>query len=330
LGNRESQLDPIMQIESKFKFRDFPMLLWDAAKIWNANNPWRLGAVVAYYAVLSLPGLLVIIINSVGAFWGTEIVEGQITEQISEAIGMSAAESVVAIFENSQKDDRTVFATIIGIAVLVFGATGVFYQLQISMNEIWNVKIDPDASYWKVIKDRALSLAFVMAISFLLIVSFVVSSALTLFIDYLSNFWQPSYLVFAQMMEFIISTIVIGFLFVAIFKFMPDMKIRLRSVWLGGFLTALLFNLGKILLSFYFGKVDPGSVYGAAGSVVLMLLWVSYSSLILYYGAAFCRVFAEKYEPKVHPEEFAMVVEEKQRIVEKGSNHQGQKNEKTD
>jgi membrane protein len=330
LGNEESQLNPMKQIESKFKIRDFPRLLWDAAKIWNANNPWRLGAVVAYYAVLSLPGLLVIIISTVGAFWGTEIVEGQVTEQISDAIGTPAAESVVAIFDNTQKDDRTVFANIIGVALLIFGATGVFYQLQISMNEIWKVKIDPDTSYWKVIKNRALSLAFVMAITFLLIVSFVVSSVLTLFIDYLSNFWEPSYLQLAQLMEFFFSTLIIGFLFVAIFKFMPDMKIRWNSVWLGGFMTAFLFNLGKILLSFYFGKVNPGSVYGAAGSVVLMLLWVSYSSLILYFGAAFCRVFAEKYEPKVHPEEFAMVVEEKQRIVEKGSNHEGKKGGKTD
>ncbi len=312
-----------MPFNLKIKIRDFPELLWNAAKIWNANNPWRLGAVIAYYAVLSLPGLLVIIINTVGAFWGTEIVEGQITEQISEAIGDDGAESVVAIFENSQQDDRTVFATVIGIVILIFGSTGVFYQLQISMNEIWNVKLDPNANYWKVIKDRALSLAFVMAIAFLLIVSFVVSSALTIFIGYLSNFWQPSYLIFAQFMEFILSTIIIGVLFIAIFKFMPDMKIRWSSVWLGGFLTAFLFNLGKILLSFYFGKADPGSIYGAAGSVVLMLLWVSYSCLILYYGAAFCRVYAEKYDPKVHPEEYAMVVEEKERIVEKGCDNEG-------
>lgn len=312
-----------MEVNSNFKIKDFPLLLWEAAKIWNANNPWRLGAVVAYYAVLSLPGLLVIIINTVGAFWGTEIVEGEITEQISEAIGATAAESVIAIFENTQNDERTVFATIVGIAILIFGSTGVFYQLQISMNEIWNVKIDPEASYWKILKDRALSLAFVMTISFLLIVSFVVSSALTFFMDYLSNLWQPAFATLAQLMDFTLSTLIIGLLFVAIFKFMPDMKIPWRSVWMGGFLTALLFNLGKYLISVYFGKVDPGSIYGAAGSVVLLLLWVSYSCLILYYGAAFCRAYAEKYEPKVHPEEYAMVVKEKEIVIEKGSDQEG-------
>jgi membrane protein len=305
-------------LEKNFKIKDLPRLLLDAGKLWNANNPWRLGAVVAYYAVLSMPGLLVLIINAVGAFWGQEIVQGEITEQISEAIGPGAAESVVAVIENSSEDKRTVFATIMGIAVLIFGATGVFYQLQISMNEIWSVKVDPEAGWWKVVKDRALSLAFVMVIAFLLIISFVVSAALTVLSGFLARLWEPAYVIIAQLLEFGLSTFVLGFLFVLIFRFMPDMKIKWRSVWLGGFLTALLFNLGKILLSLYFGAADPGSTYGAAGSVVLILLWVSYSCLILFYGAAFTRVYAEKYEEKVYPSDFAMKIAEKEIVLEKG------------
>ncbi|NHE56912.1 YihY/virulence factor BrkB family protein [Cyclobacterium plantarum] len=301
-----------------FKIVHLPGLFWKAAKIWNDNNPWRLGAVVAYYAVLSLPGLLIIIINTVGAFWGKEIVEGQITGEISEALGADAAYAVIAIIENTQKDGRTLFATIFGIAVLVFGATGVFYQLQISMNEIWGVKIDPKAGYWKIIKDRALSLAFVMAIAFLLIISFVISTALTLVSTYLARLWEPGYVEIAYVLEFLFSTGVLGGLFVLIFKFMPDMRVRWQSVWLGGFITAFLFNLGKILLSLYFGIAEPGSTYGAAGSVVLVLLWVSYSCLILFYGAAFTRVYAEKYGPKLHPEDHAMIVENKEVIIERG------------
>ncbi|MCH6200728.1 YihY/virulence factor BrkB family protein [Aquiflexum sp. LQ15W] len=307
-----------MHKENRFRISHLPGLLWKAGKLWNKNNPWRLGAVVAYYAVLSLPGLLVVVISAVGAFWGQEIVQGEITGQISEAIGPSAAKSIVSIIENSSKDNRTVFATVMGVAVLVFGATGVFYQLQISMNEIWSVKVDPEAGWWKIIKDRALSLAFVMVIAFLLIVSFVVSTALTVLSSFLSGLWEPAYLFIAQFFDFALSTFVIGLLFVLIFRFMPDMKIRWRSVWLGGFMTALLFNLGKILLSIYFGAADPGSVYGAAGSVVLILLWVSYSCLILFFGAAFTRVYAEKYEVAVHPSDFAMKVVEKEIIIEKG------------
>ncbi|MCH6232866.1 YihY/virulence factor BrkB family protein [Cognataquiflexum rubidum] len=305
--------------ENRFKIKDLPGLLWEAGKLWNKNNPWRLGAVVAYYAVLSLPGLLVVVISAVGAFWGQEIVQGEITGQISEAIGPSAAESIVSIIENSSKDNRTVFATVMGVSVLLFGATGVFYQLQISMNEIWSVKVDPDAGWWKIVKDRALSLAFVMVIAFLLLISFVVSTALTVLSRFLSRLWEPAYVYIAQFFEFALSTFVIGLLFVLIFRFMPDMKIKWRSVWLGGFMTAVLFNLGKFLLNIYFGAADPGSTYGAAGSVVLILLWVSYSCLILFYGAAFTRVYAEKYEHKVHPSDFAMKVVEKEIIVEKGN-----------
>jgi membrane protein len=186
------------------------------------------------------------------------------------------------------------------------------------MNEIWSVKVDPEAGWWKVVKDRALSLAFVMVIAFLLIISFVVSAALTVLSGFLARLWEPAYVIIAQLLEFGLSTFVLGFLFVLIFRFMPDMKIKWRSVWLGGFLTALLFNLGKILLSLYFGAADPGSTYGAAGSVVLILLWVSYSCLILFYGAAFTRVYAEKYEEKVYPSDFAMKIAEKEIVLEKG------------
>jgi len=304
-----------------FKVKHLPKLFKETFKLWNKNNPWRLGAVVAYYAVLSLPGLLIVVINSVGAFWGTEIVQGEITQQISDAIGPDAANSVVEIIENSRKDDQSLFATIMGIAILVFGATGVFYQLQISMNEIWSVKVDPNAGIWKLVKDRALSLGFVMVISFLLIISFVVSTALTVLSGFLSRLWEPGLVYLAQFFEFGLSTFVLGLLFVLIFRFMPDMKIKWSSVWLGGFMTSLFFNLGKILLSIYFGAANPNSAYGAAGSVVLILLWVSYSCLILFFGAAFTRIYTEKYESEMHPQDFAMKVVEKEIIVEKGADN---------
>jgi len=305
--------------EKKFKFKQLPHFLWEAAKMWNDKNPWRMGAVVAYFAVLSLPGLLVLIVNMVGSIYSYEIITGQITGQISEAIGPDAAESIIAILQNSASDDRTMFATIFGIGVLVFGATGVFYHLQVSMNEIWNVKIDPKAGILKVLKDRAISLAFVMVIIFLLIISFVASSALTMLSDYLSSLWVPAYITVAQALEFIISTSVFGFLFILIFKYMPDLKIKWKSVWLGGVITAILFNLGKQGLSFYFGQAEPASTYGAAGSVVLILLWVSYSCLILFYGAAFTRVVAEELNHTIRAKEQAIIFEEREIVIERGS-----------
>lgn len=305
--------------EKRFKIKDLPKLLWEAVKSWNTNNPFRLGAVVAYYAVLSLPGLLVIIINSVGAFWGDEIVQGEMLNQFTVALGPDAAESIISMVENTQDEKKSLISTIIGIAVMIFGATGVFYQLQISMNEIWNVKQDPKAGFWKVIKDRSLSFGFIVVIAFLLLISFVITTALTVFSQYLSNVWIPGFVSIAIVLEFIFSTGVIALLFVLIFKFMPDVKLQWNACWLGGIITALLFNLGKYAMSFYFGESDPGSVYGAAGSIVLILLWVSYSSLILFYGASFTRVYAEHYNYKIHPQSHGMIVEEKEIIIEKGS-----------
>src|SRR5690606_26156888 len=148
---------------------------------------------VAYYAVLSLPGLLVIIINSVGAFWGDEIVQGEITNQFSDAIGADAAESIISMVETTQDEKKSLISTILGIGVMIFGATGVFYQLQISMNEIWSVKQDPKAGFWKVIKDRTLSFGFIVVIAFLLLISFVISTALSVFSQYLSNMWLPGF-----------------------------------------------------------------------------------------------------------------------------------------
>jgi membrane protein len=317
-----------MVTKKGFKVKHLPKMLKDTFRLWNQNNPWRLGAVVAYYAVLSLPGFLIVVINLVGAVWSREVVQGEITQQISEAIGPDAAKSVVDIIEISRNSNKSLMATIMGIAILIFGATGVFYQLQISMNEIWSVKVDPKAGIWKLVKDRALSLAFVMVISFLLMVSFVASTALTVLSGYLSSLWEPGFVYVAQIFEFGLSTVVLGFLFVLIFRFMPDMKIKWRSVWLGGFMTSILFNLGKILLSFYFGAASPNSAYGAAGSVVLILLWVSYSCLILFFGAAFTRIYSEKYEDEIHPQDFAIKVVEKEIIVEKGSENPPEEEEK--
>lgn len=305
--------------DKKFKIKQLPHFLWEAAKMWNANDPWRMGAVVAYYAVLSLPGLLIIIVNVVGSIYSHEIITGQISGQISEAIGANAAESVISILQNSQSDDRTIFATILGVGILIFGATGVFYHLQVSMNEIWNVKIDPKAGILKILKDRAISLAFVMVIIFLLIISFVASTVLTVLNDYLSSLWQPAYIILAQTLDFVIATGVLGLLFVLIFKFMPDLKIKWKSVWLGGFITAILFNLGKQGLSFYFGQAEPGSTYGAAGSVVLILLWVSYSCLILFYGASFTRVFAENLNHTIRTKEQSLIYEDSEIVTERGS-----------
>ncbi|WP_318309582.1 YihY/virulence factor BrkB family protein [Flagellimonas crocea] len=278
-----------------FKLKDFPYLFLDTFKAWSKANPWRLSAVVAYYAVLSLPALLVIIINVVGSIWGVDIVEGRLTNEFSIALGPNAAETIQDIIQDTQNKDKNLISTIIGIATLLFGATGVFHQLKISLNQIWRIQGEPGFNLWKLAAERAKSLAFILVIGFLLLISFIVTAAITALNDYLKSLITEVAIYFAYFVDIFSSIGIITLMFALMFKFLPDAKIKWRAVWFGAFITAVLFVLGKFLLGLYFGEANPGSTYGAAGTIVLVLLWVSYSSLILFFGAQFTYVYAKAY-----------------------------------
>ncbi len=286
---------------TKFKIKHFPKLIVQTYKEWNKDDPWRLSAIVAYYAVLALPGLVVLIINTVGAIWGTEIVQGRLTDQIAGAIGASAAESIKEIIASTQGKEKSLLSTIIGIATLIFGATGVFYHLQLSLNQVWDLKQDPNAGIKKLVIDRLTGLGFVMVIGFLLLISFVLSTVLSVLNEYLERIFSDFSVYIAMVASEVISVGIITVLFALLYRFLPDAKIKWKSVWVGGFITAVLFSIGKYLISFYFGHSDPSSTYGAAGSMILILLWVSYSCLILFFGAEFTWVFANTYGHSIEP-----------------------------
>lgn len=292
----------------KFRFKHLPSLIKNAALAWNRDDPWRLSAVVAYYAILSLPGLLVIIINILSYIWGGEIVEGKIYNEIAAAMGTSAAEGVVSIFESARSGEQSVISTIIGIAALVFGATGVFFHLQISINRIWEIEPDPKSGFLRFLINRTRSFGFVLIIAFLLLISFVISAMLTALQDVIGNWFSEVYVYVAKVLNILISLGVVALLFAMIFKYLPDAHIRWKTVWIGAFLTSLLFTIGKELLSFYFGEASPGNVYGAAGSIIIVMLWVSYSSLILFYGAEFTWAFAKLYGHGILPKSYARSV----------------------
>ena len=287
----------------KFKYQDLPSLIIETYKAWSANNPFRLSAVIAYYAILSLPALLVIIINVVGAIWGPEIVQGQLTQEFSSALGKDAADAIQTMIAETQNKESSTISTIIGLGTLLFGATGVFYQLQISLNEIWEIQPNPKASIWKVVVDRARSFAFILVIGFLLLVSFIVTAGISALNGYIRRLFPEIILYLAYVLDLVLSIGIITTLFALMFRYLPDVKIRWKTVWIGAFITALLFVLGKSLLGFYFGEANPGSTYGAAGTVVLILLWVSYSCLILFFGAEFTWVYAKRYGIDITPSE---------------------------
>ncbi len=291
--------------KKKFKLKDLPSLIVETYKAWDASNPWRLSAVVAYYSVLSLPGLLIIIINIVGAVWGEDIVQGQLTNEISSALGSDAAESIETMISETLNRDKNLIATIIGFATLLFGATGAFYQLKLSLNEIWNVKANPDASWWKLVTDRARSFAFILVIGFLLLISFMVTAGIAALNDYIRTMLPNLLLYVAYFLDFMVSIGIITILFALMFRYLPDIKIKWKTVWKGALITAVLFVIGKSLLGYYFGEANPGSTYGAAGTIVLILLWVSYSCLILFFGAQFTYIYAKKYGILIEPSDVA-------------------------
>lgn len=285
----------------RFSFKALPSLIVDTYKSWLSKDPFRSSAVVAYYAILSLPALLVIIVNLVGAVWGTEIVQGKLTEEFSMALGSDAATSIQAMIEETQSAEKSTLSSIIGIGILLFAATGVVYHLKISLNAIWKIKSDPEAKIKKVIIDRVLSFAFILAIGFLLLISFIVTAAISILNDFIREVLPDVLLYAAYTIDFLISIAIISVLFGLMFKYLPDAKVKWPPVKIGAILTALLFVLGKSALGYYFGLAEPGSTYGAAGTIVLILLWVSYSCLILFFGAEFTYNYAERFGHGIKP-----------------------------
>ena len=280
----------------KIKLKETALLFKDAFKEWNSKDPFRESAVIAYYAIFSLPGLLVLVITLASYFFGNDAVSGHLHSQISGALGNDAADQVQEMMNKASRGTDSIWATIIGIITILVGATGVFVQLQKSFNIIWEVKATPSKSgIWTFLKARLFSFGLILSIAFLLLVSLVINSILAALSKWMEVHW-PSYIMFLfQAAYFVVSLSIISVLFALMFKLLPDAKIKWRYVWVGAFLTGLLFEIGKFGLGLYFGKAAPGSGYGPAGSVILILLWVSYSAMIVFYGAEFTKAVADHY-----------------------------------
>jgi len=277
-------------------FRRFSKNIWKAFRqtisVYGDIDPFNKSIVIAWYTIFSLPGLLVIIINIAGYFFGTEAVTGQITDQVGGIIGGDTAGEMEKMIANATQTKGTTLASILGAATLIFGATGVFYNLQLIFNQVWEVKPRPKGKILKIIKDRIFSFGLILVVGFLLLVSLVLSAALAAVANWVSSHISESLQIMFKALDILVSLGVITLLFAALFKFLPDAKVKWNSVWVGALLTSVLFVVAKFLLGLYFGKSEPGSTYGAAGSIILIMLWVSYASLILLFGGLFTRVYA--------------------------------------
>jgi len=289
----------------KFKLIHLPELLITSAKAWFKNDPFNKAAIIAYYAILSLPALLIIIFNIVGSIWGKEIVEGQILNEISKSIGADTAEIIRGMMVNDGSKTTSFFATIIGIATLLYGSTGVFFQIQNILDAIWHAKPRFKNGVLETVFVRVKSFGFILIIVFLLLISLILTSLLSTFGENLKNILSNEFVNYFYTLDIFISLASIYFVFAAMFKILPNANVPWRAVRIGALLTSILFVVGKYLLAIYFSEVEPGSTYGAAGSIILIMLWVSYTSLILFYGAHFTRTYSIKY-----------LVEQPEKIIE--------------
>jgi membrane protein len=268
----------------------------------------RLGAALAYYSVFSIAPLLVIAIGIASLIFGQQAARGEILEQIEGTVGSSAGRSLQDMLGATDRAGGGVAATIVGVALLLFGASGVFVQLQDALDTIWHVAPRPDRSWWTIVRERFLSFAMVVAIGFLLLVSLAVSAALSAVNKLLTPAALPGGATLWQGINALVSLGFITLLIALLFKTLPDVKLAWRDVWLGALVTSLLFTAGKFLIGFYLAYTSTASAFGAARSLVVLLVWVYYSSQIVLFGAELTRQLLLQSGRKIVPADNAIVV----------------------
>jgi len=285
-------------------------LLKESFKEWQEDEALQLGAALAYYTLFSIAPMLLVVISVAGFVFGREAVQGQLDNQIQGLVGAQGADAIQTMVANAgQHKEGGIWATVIAFVTILFGATGVFTQLQTSLNHIWDVKPKPQGIKG-LLRARAAAFGMLLGIGFLLLVSLVVSAGLTAAGNYMVGLLPGAEMVL-QALNFLISFGVITVLFAMIFRFLPDVKIAWRDVWFGAAVTALLFTIGKFLIGLYLGNSSVASVYGAAGSLVIVLLWAYYSSQILFFGAELTQVWARRHGSHIVPDEHAMPADRK-------------------
>ncbi|MEH2399523.1 YihY/virulence factor BrkB family protein [Nostoc sp.] len=275
-------------------------LLQETFKEWSDDKASRLAAALAYYTIFSIAPLLIIVIAIAGVVFGEDAARGQIVGQIQSLVGKDGAQFIQTAIQNANKPQTGAMASIISVVVLLVGATGLFTELQDSLNTIWEVKAKPGRGVNNMIRLRFLSFAMVIGIGFLLLVSLVISSGLAALVKYFGNI-LPGVDFLWRIVSFVLSFSITTALFGLIFKVLPDVKITWNDVFIGSVITSFLFSIGRFLLGQYLGNGSFGSTYGAAGSLVVLLAWVNYAAQILFFGAEFTQVYARRYGSGIVP-----------------------------
>jgi len=299
-------------LSTKQKLKRLGSMFLAAFKGFSDDKGFKLSASLAYYTIFSLAPLLMLLISVASIFFGQDAIQGRVFTEIRGLIGDNAAAQVQTMIKNVELSGKTNLAFIIGVGVLLVGATRVFIEIQDSINLIWRVKAKPKRGWVKMIKDRLLSSSLIISLGFLLIVSFIVNGMILALEDILKQILPDITVVLINILNVVISFVVISVLFGIIFKFLPDVKISWKDVKWGAIFTTILFMIGRILIGIYIQTTGTGSTYGAAGSLMVILVWIYYTAAILYLGAEFTQAYAEKMGVQIEPAEYAVHVEEKE------------------
>jgi membrane protein len=304
----------LMTPKTGARFRLAWTLFRDTFRNWNEDKASRLAAALSYYTIFSIAPLLILVIAIAGWVFDKEVVSNQLFDQIRELVGEAGASTVQTMVQSAEKSGDTFFAAAIGLSALLLGASGAFIQLQDALNTIWGVQPKHGHGVWVFIHKRLLSFSMVLVIGFILLVSLVLSTVLAAMSGFLNRL-LPFSDVLLQMINFAISFGVTALLFTMIFKVLPDVLVKWKDVWIGGVATSLLFSLGRYGISLYLGRGSVSSAYGAAGSFVILLVWIYYSSQILLFGAEFTKVYANRQGAPIQPSPHAEAAPETSQTV---------------
>lgn len=288
-------------------FRDTWVIFKAAGTNWMADRADQLGAALAFYSILSIAPLLIVAIAIAATVFGEDAARGELVSQIQEMVGTEGAQAVQSILQHAHRPGAGVLAMTLGVTTLLLGAGGVFAQLQSSLNRIWGVAPKPGRGIRGVVRDRLLSLAMVLGAGFLLLVSLAMSTVIAGMTQYLSA-QLPGASVLWQRGNDVVSFLLITLILALVYRYLPDAKVTWRDVLVGAPLTALLFTVGKLLIGLYLGRSALGSAYGAAGSFVVLIVWIYYSSQILFFGAELTRAYACRDGRKIVPKRGAILL----------------------
>lgn len=291
---------------------DFAKKSWNVIKStyneFDDDNAIKLSASLAYYTIFALPPLLIIILSIASFFYGTEAVTGRFYGSINELVGTEAALQIQETIKNIELSNNNLFAAIFGGVMLLIGASGVFAEIQSSINYIWGLRAKPNKGIIKFIKNRLMSFSMVAAVGFLLLVSLMVNTVMDLVNEQLKIYFPDITVYIFYVFNLLILFISTTLLFAIIFKTLPDGRIGWRDTLIGSSFTSLFFMIGKFAIGFYLGNSTVATVYGAAGSIVIILVWVYYSAIILYFGAEFTKVFARSHGKAIIPNSYAVEI----------------------